>query len=77
MGTTSPIPRWLIAAALLLSFAGLFFHDLWTPDEPREAALVLEMSRGGDWIIPHLAGEPFVEKPPLYYEICALWLRLD
>jgi 4-amino-4-deoxy-L-arabinose transferase-like glycosyltransferase len=35
------------------------------------------MSRNGDWVIPHLAGEPFVEKPPLYYDLLALWLRLN
>jgi 4-amino-4-deoxy-L-arabinose transferase-like glycosyltransferase len=71
------IPRWLVAAALLITLAGLGFHDLWTPDEPREAALALAMSRGGDGIIPHLAGEPFVEKPPLYYDLAAAWLRVS
>lgn len=70
-------PRRLLAAALLISFAGLGFHDLWTPDEPREAALALGMSRSGEWLIPHLAGQPFVEKPPLYYACAALWLRLS
>lgn len=75
--TEPPIPRWLVVAASLLTLAGLGFHDLWTPDEPREAALILDMSRGGDWVIPHLAGEPFVEKPPLYYDLGALWLRLS
>ena len=75
MASNLSIPRWLIAAALLITLAGLGFHDLWTPDEPREAALALAMSRGGDGIIPHLAGAPFVEKPPLYYDLAALWLR--
>ncbi len=77
MATNPSIPRWLLAGALFISIAGLGFHELWTPDEPREAALTLEMSRSGDWIIPHLAGEPFVEKPPLYYDLTALWLRLS
>lgn len=71
------IPRWLVAAALLITLAGLGFHDLWTPDEPREAAIALAMSRGGDGIIPHLASAPFVEKPPLYYDLAALWLRVS
>jgi 4-amino-4-deoxy-L-arabinose transferase-like glycosyltransferase len=31
----------------------LFNHDLWTPDEPREAAIALEMSLTGVWVVPH------------------------
>ena len=75
--TQPQFSRWLMAAALLISLAGLLDHDLWTPDEPREAAIALDMSRNSDWIVPHLAGQPFVEKPPLYYNIAALWLRLS
>ena len=29
------------------------------------------MPRSGDWIVPTLAGEPFMEKPPLYYWVAA------
>ena len=66
-----------MVAALLISVAGLVAHDLWTPDEPREAALALAMQRTGDFLVPQLAGQPFVEKPPLYYALSALWLRLN
>ncbi len=69
------VPAWLVVLCVLVSFAGLFNHDLWTPDEPREAAIALEMSRTGVWVVPHLAGEPFIEKPPLYYNVNALLLR--
>ena len=50
-------------------------HGLWTPDEPREAAISLEMARTGDFLIPHLAGTPFVEKPPLYYIVASFMLK--
>jgi len=73
----SQISRRLIVAALLISCAGLVGHELWTPDEPREASLALAMQRSGDFLIPHLAGQPFVEKPPLYYDAAACWLRLS
>ncbi|TAN37897.1 MAG: phospholipid carrier-dependent glycosyltransferase [Verrucomicrobia bacterium] len=73
--TQPQLPRGLVIAAVLISLTGLVFHDLWTPDEPREAALALAMNRSGDHLIPQLAGQPFVEKPPLYYASAAFWLR--
>jgi len=64
-------PALLLLASLAVLFMVSFDRDLWTPDEPREAAMCLEMSRTGDYMIPHLAGQPFVEKPPLFYAISA------
>jgi len=61
------VPRWVALLCLLTLVLGVENHDLWTPDEPREAAIALEMANGSDWLIPRLAGVPFVEKPPLYY----------
>ena len=63
-------------AMLVVTFTGIYGHDLWTPDEPREAAIALEMAETGNLIIPHLAGVPFIEKPPLYYIAAALSLKL-
>jgi 4-amino-4-deoxy-L-arabinose transferase-like glycosyltransferase len=37
------------------------------PDEPRYAQVAREMLRTRDFITPHLNGEPWFEKPPLYY----------
>ena len=70
------LPGLLLGLCLFISVVGLFDHDLWTPDEPREATIALEMSRSGQWLVPHLAGEPFVEKPPLSYVVWALFLRV-
>jgi len=53
------------AAALLISFAGVFDHALWTPDEPRDAEVGREMYVNGDYVVPTLAEKPFLEKPPL------------
>lgn len=68
-------PRWVLALCLAVSWVGLFERDLWTPDEPREAALALDMSRTRDYAIPRLAHQPFVEKPPLYYVVGATAIR--
>ncbi|MCK5312322.1 MAG: glycosyltransferase family 39 protein [Desulfobacteraceae bacterium] len=64
-----------IIACLLVIFWGVAGHDLWTPDEPRVAAITLEMVNTGEVIIPHLGGEPFIEKPPLHFVISAFILR--
>jgi len=73
---STSIPLWIVILCLLISLVGIADHDLWTPDEPREAAIMLSMSRTGNLIIPDLAGVPFVEKPPLYYIAGAGALRL-
>ncbi len=64
------------AAAALLSFTGIFDHSLWTPDEPRDAEIGRAMLVGGDWVVPTLAGEPFLEKPPLYWWVMAGMYRV-
>lgn len=52
-------------AAAVVSFAGIGSHSLWTPDEPRDAAVGKTMWSGGDLVVPRLNGRPFLEKPPL------------
>ena len=37
------------------------------PDEPRYARVAIEMSRANEWVTPTLQGEPWLEKPILYY----------
>lgn len=64
----------IIALMITVALAGIMDHDLWTPDEPREAAIALSMSRSGNLIVPELAGQPFVEKPPLFYIIASYFL---
>jgi 4-amino-4-deoxy-L-arabinose transferase-like glycosyltransferase len=41
------------------------FHELWTPDEPMNAAAGRAMWTYGSWVTPRLNGELFLEKPPL------------
>jgi len=61
---------WVCLAGLLMGSLGIASHELWTPDEPRVAAIGVEMWRSGSWAVPQLAGQPFLEKPPLYW-----WLQ--
>jgi 4-amino-4-deoxy-L-arabinose transferase-like glycosyltransferase len=57
-------------------FSGLEALGLTGPDEPRYAAIARTMARTGDWVTPRLAGEPWLEKPALYYWVAASAMRL-
>jgi 4-amino-4-deoxy-L-arabinose transferase-like glycosyltransferase len=66
----------IAAAALTLLWFGLLAgRPLYEPDEGRYAEIPREMLAGGDWIIPHLNGVAYLEKPPLQYWITALIYR--
>ncbi|HSS79215.1 MAG TPA: glycosyltransferase family 39 protein [Thermoanaerobaculia bacterium] len=60
-------PATAFLLAVLISFAGIGSHSLWSPDEPTGAAVGRGMLDSGDLIVPRLNGEPFLEKPPLYW----------
>ncbi len=70
-------PGLLVLLALApLWLVGIFGRDLWTPDEPREADIAWRMSLQSDRALPQLAGEPFLEKPPLSYWMSAAGVAL-
>ena len=50
-----------------LFFYGLNQVGLIGADEPRYAQVAREMLERHDWITPVLGGQPWLEKPPLYY----------
>ncbi len=61
------------SVVLLLVLAGVLFsinlggYDVWPPDEPRFAEVAREMLLTGDWLAPHVNGQPYTEKPPLLF----------
>ena len=67
--------RAVAAGAILAAWlaAGLVGHDPWKPDEAYTFGLVYHILQHNDWLVPTLAGEPFVEKPPLFYWTAALF----
>ena len=70
------------STALLLALVAslLLFHlgavPLLGPDEPRYARVAVEMARSGDWVTPTLQGQPWLEKPALYYWLAAAAFRV-
>jgi len=61
--------RNLLIALLCLAWLlpGLVAHDPWKPDEAYTFGAVYEILQGGSWVVPQIAGEPFMDKPPLFY----------
>jgi 4-amino-4-deoxy-L-arabinose transferase-like glycosyltransferase len=72
--------RWsyacLAALVAIVWLATLKDRPLFNPDEGRYAEIPREMLSGGDWIIPHLNGLAYIEKPPLQYWATAASLRV-
>ena len=64
----------LLFAAWMLP--GLIGHDPWKPDEAYSFGLIYHILQSGEWVVPTLAGEPFMEKPPLYYLVAALFAKI-
>lgn len=57
----------LVVLGSVLFFFGLGRIALLDPDEPFYAVPALEMLRTGTWAVPLLHGQPWFDKPALYY----------
>lgn len=73
-------PPRLPALALLLVLPGLLLYPclgfhLFEPDESRYAQIPREMLERGDLLVPTLQGEPYLDKPPLFYWLVMLSYR--
>lgn len=66
---------WIVLLCLAAALFGLNAggYDLWPPDEPRYAEVAREMVVSGDYLVPHVNGETYTEKPPLLFWAMALF----
>lgn len=65
---------------LLVCFAwllpGMFGRAPWKPDEAYTVAIINHFYHSQDWLVPVLGGQPFMEKPPLFYWTAAAFAWL-
>lgn len=62
----------LLGFCFLLFILGIGRWDLWNPDEPRYAQVAREMVNSGDWVLMHVNGNTYEDKPPLFFWLIAL-----
>ncbi len=66
-----PAPAVLVLMALAFVLPGLAGHDPWKTFDVIAIEIAHQMHLTGDWVVPRVAGVPWLEDPPLYH-----WLAL-
>src|SRR5262245_51416654 len=76
---SGPYRAYKAAALIVLAAAwvllGLVGHDPWKFDDATNFGVAIEMAQSGDVVVPHLAGEPFLNRPPLMPALGALAIK--
>lgn len=67
---------WLLGLGLLLIATGIGLRDPWPADEPRFALIARDMVLTGQWLLPHVGGVIYSDKPPLFFWLIASGLQL-
>lgn len=60
---------WLLLSLITCIYLlpGIFGHGPWKQDETYSFGIIHHMLSNGEYLVPTNAGQPFMEKPPLYY----------
>jgi 4-amino-4-deoxy-L-arabinose transferase-like glycosyltransferase len=71
-------PPALVLALLffLWVFATAWIRPLGMPDEGRYTSVAWEMARSGQWLTPTLDGLPYFHKPPMFYWLTGISIKL-
>lgn len=76
LSPSDPYRNWKQAGLLLLAVAwialGLVGHDPWKFDDATNFGIAWEMHQSGDYVVPRLAGEVDLARPPLMPAIAAV-----
>jgi 4-amino-4-deoxy-L-arabinose transferase-like glycosyltransferase len=70
------LPTAAFILTLFSCFFGLGSYGLLDNNEGLYASIARDMAAGGNLIIPHLNGLPYIEKPPMLYWLTALSFHL-
>jgi 4-amino-4-deoxy-L-arabinose transferase-like glycosyltransferase len=71
-----PAPAVLALMALAFVLPGLAGHDPWKSYDVIAIEIAHQMHLSGDWVVPRLAGEPWLEDAPLYHWIALAFGKL-
>ena len=74
--TLPPTTLFVCVLALAYALPGLLGHDPWKPEDAIGAGIVVQMLEHGQWLLPHLAGELYVDDGPFYYWVAAIFAKL-
>ena len=66
----------LVAVSVPFLFWGIGSVSFLDPDEGMYGDIARGMAIGGDWIRPHFNALPYLEKPPLYFWLGGLTMKL-
>ena len=66
----------LVFLALAFVVPGLFNHDPWKSFDAIGVEVVHQMLLTGDWLVPRVAGQPWLEDPPFFHWAALLFARL-
>ena len=72
-----PPSLWLLALlALGFVLPGLLAHDPWKSFDAIGVEVIHQMQVSGDWLVPRIAGEPWLEDPPFFHWAALFFARL-
>src|SRR5947209_7796315 len=75
LGAYVRLPLLVLAAVLALGF-DLGGYPLFDPDEGRNAEVAREMAETNDFVLPHLDGLPYLDKPIVYFAAAAVTMKV-
>jgi len=71
-----PAPAVLALMALAFVLPGLAGHDPWKTFDVLGIEIAHQMHLSGDWVVPRVAGEPWLDDPPLTHWIALAFGKL-
>ena len=66
----------IMILCFILLFAGMWSYPLIDVDETRYAVMSRDLIGSGNWNLLFVNGVPFIEKPPLYFWLTAISIKL-